>query len=60
MTNRGTAAAAELAAAALQGNKRAAIVGERTYGDASVRQPITMADGSAIILSVAKYYSPEG
>ena len=60
MTNRGTAAAAELAASALQGNKRAAIVGERTYGDASVRQPITMADGSAIILSVAKYYSPEG
>ena len=60
MTNRGTAAAAELTASALQGNKRAAIVGERTYGDASVRQPITMADGSAIILSVAKYYSPEG
>ena len=60
MTNRGTAAAAELAAAALQGDKRAAIVGERTYGDASIRQPITMADGSAIILSVAKYYSPEG
>ena len=60
MTNRGTAAAAELAAAAVQGNKRAALVGERTYGDASVRNPITMEDGSAIILSVAKYYSPDG
>ena len=60
MTNRGTAAAAELAAAALQGDKRAAIVGERTYGDASIRQPITMEDGSAIILSTAKYYSPLG
>ncbi len=60
MTNRGTASAAELAVAALQGNKRAAIVGERTYGDASVRRPITMDDGSAIILSVAKYYSPDG
>ena len=55
MTNRGTAAAAEVAAAALQGNKRATLVGERTYGDASVRRPITMEDGSAIILSVAKY-----
>lgn len=60
MTNRGTAAAAEVAAAALQGDKRATLVGERTYGDASVRRPITMDDGSAIILSVAKFYSPDG
>lgn len=60
MTNRGTAAAAEVAAAALQGDKRASLVGERTYGDASVLRPITMDDGSAIILSVAKYYSPDG
>jgi carboxyl-terminal processing protease len=60
MTNRGTAAASEVAAAALQGNKRGTLVGERTYGDASVRRPITMDDGSAIILSVAKYYSPDG
>ncbi len=60
MTNRGTAAAAEVATAALQGDKRASVVGERTYGDASVRRPITMDDGSAIILSVAKYYGPDG
>jgi carboxyl-terminal processing protease len=60
MTNHGTAAAAEVAAAALQADKRASLVGERTYGDASVLRPITMDDGSAIILSVAKYYSPDG
>ncbi len=60
LTNRGTASGAELAAAALDGNKRASLVGERTYGDASVLRPITMEDGSAIILSVAKYYSPDG
>ncbi|MCU1328279.1 MAG: carboxyl-terminal protease [Bryobacterales bacterium] len=60
LTNHGTAAAAEVGAAALQGTKRATLVGERTYGDASVRRPITMEDGSAIILSVAKYYTPEG
>jgi carboxyl-terminal processing protease len=60
LTNRGTAAAAEVAAAALQGDKRASVVGEHTYGDASVLRPITMDDGSAIILSVAKYYSPDG
>ncbi|HWD98511.1 MAG TPA: S41 family peptidase, partial [Bryobacteraceae bacterium] len=60
LTNRGTAAGAEVAAGALQADKRAKLVGERTYGDASIRQPITMDDGSAIILSVAKYYTPEG
>jgi len=60
LTNRGTADAAEVAAAALMDNKRAQIVGERTYGDAAVRKAITMEDGGAIILSVAKYYSPDG
>jgi carboxyl-terminal processing protease len=35
-------------------------VGERSYGDAGVRRAITMDDGSAVILSVAKYYSPAG
>jgi carboxyl-terminal processing protease len=60
LTNRGTADAAEIAAVALQKNQRAAIVGEHTFGDASIRQPITMDDGSAIILSVAKYYGPDG
>src|SRR6185437_8065797 len=56
----GTAAAAEVAAAGLLCSKRATVVGERTYGDASVLRPITMEDGSAVILSVAKFYSPDG
>ena len=60
LTNHGTADAAEIAAAALMDNKRAELVGERTYGDASERRVITMDDGGAIILSVAKYYSPSG
>ncbi len=60
LTNHGTADAAEVAAAALMDNKRAEVVGERTYGDASERRAITMDDGGAIILSVAKYYSPSG
>jgi carboxyl-terminal processing protease len=60
MVNRGTASGAEVAAASLLDNKRAEVVGERTYGDASVRQPVSMEDGGAIILSVAKYYSPSG
>ena len=60
MVNRGTADGAEVAAAALLDDKRAEVVGERTYGDAAVRKAVTMDDGSAVILSVAKYYSPSG
>jgi carboxyl-terminal processing protease len=60
LTNSGTAGAAEILAAAIQDNKRGKVVGEPTYGDAAMRKAITMDDGSAIILSVAKYYSPDG
>jgi carboxyl-terminal processing protease len=60
LVNRGTANGAEVAAAALQDSKRATVVGERTYGDAAQRKAITLDDGSAVILSVAKYYSPSG
>jgi carboxyl-terminal processing protease len=60
LANRGTAGGSEVAAAALMDNKRAELVGEPTYGDASLRRAITMEDGSAIILSVAKYYTLDG
>jgi carboxyl-terminal processing protease len=60
ITDRATAGGAEIAAAALQDQKRAQVVGERSYGDASVRRTIQMEDGGAVILSVAKYYSPSG
>jgi len=60
IVNRGTAGAAEIAAAALEDTKRAELVGEKTYGDASIRKAIQMDDGSAVILSIAKYYSPNG
>lgn len=60
ITDRATAGGAEIAAAALLDDKRAQVVGERSYGDASVRKTIEMDDGGAVILSVAKYYSPSG
>lgn len=60
LTNRATAGGAEIAASALLDSKRAEVVGEKTFGDAAVRKAITMDDGSAVILSVAKYYSPSG
>ncbi len=60
LTNRATAGAAEIAAAALLDSKRADVVGERTYGDAAIRKTVTLDDGSALILSVAKFYDPNG
>jgi len=60
LVNRGTAGAAEVAAGALLDSKRAQLVGEPTYGDAAIRKAITMDDGGAVILSVAKYYLPNG
>lgn len=60
ITDRSTAGGAEIAASALLGDKRAQVVGERTYGDASLRKTIEMDDGGAVILSVAKYFGPNG
>jgi carboxyl-terminal processing protease len=60
LTNRATAGGAEIAAAALLESKRAEVVGERTYGDAAIRKAVNLDDGSAVILSVAKYYGPDG
>lgn len=60
LTNGGTAGAAEILAAAVQDNKRGQVVGEPTHGDAGLLQPIAMDDGGAIILTVAKYYTPVG
>ncbi len=60
LTNRGTSGAAEVAAAAILDNKRASIVGERTYGNAALRKPILTDDGGAVLIAVAKYYGPSG
>jgi len=60
LVNRGTAGAAELVAAAVLENNRGDVVGDKTFGVASVQKLIEIPDGSALILSVAKYYSPTG
>jgi carboxyl-terminal processing protease len=60
LVNRGTAGPAELLAAALKENGRAEMIGERTYGVGSVQKIIPLDDGSALLLSVAKYYTPGG
>lgn len=60
IVNRGTAGAAETLSAALLDNKRADVIGERTFGNAAQRKALTLDDGSAVLLSVAKFYAPNG
>jgi carboxyl-terminal processing protease len=60
LVNRGTAGAAELVAAAIQDNNRGDVVGDKTFGEGSVQKLIEVPDGSALILSVAKYYTSNG
>lgn len=59
LVNRGTAGAAEIVAAAVQDDSRGELVGDKTFGDGSVQKVLPMSDGSALILSVAKYYTPK-
>jgi carboxyl-terminal processing protease len=58
--NRGTAGAAETVAAAILENARGDVIGDKTFGEGSIQRVIEIPDGSALILSVAKYYSPSG
>jgi len=60
LVNRGTAGPAEVIAAAIMENARGDVVGDKTFGSGSIQKVIDMPDGAALILSVAKYYSPSG
>ncbi len=60
LTSPSTAGAAEVLAAAIKGNKRGEVIGERTFGSASEQKVIPLDDGGALILTVATYSSPDG
>ena len=60
LVNRGTAGPAEIVAAAVMENARGDVLGDKTFGSGSIQKLIDLPDGSALILSVAKYYSPSG
>jgi carboxyl-terminal processing protease len=60
LVNSTTGGAAEIVAAAVIDNHRGDVVGSRTFGMGSIQKMIPLEDGSALILSVGKYYSPSG
>ncbi|MFP5226488.1 MAG: S41 family peptidase [Acidobacteriota bacterium] len=60
LVNHGTAGAAELVAGAILDDKRGDVVGDRTFGEGGEQKTFTLPDGSALLLTVAKYESPSG
>jgi len=60
LVNAGSASASEIVSGALQDQKRAVIVGEKTFGKGSVQVILPITDTEAIKLTVARYYLPSG
>ncbi|MCX7733331.1 MAG: S41 family peptidase [bacterium] len=60
LVNRGSASASEIVAGAIKDNKKGIIVGQRTFGKASVQTIIPISNGGALRLTTAHYYTPLG
>ena len=60
LVNRGSASASEIVAAAIKDHQRGLILGERTFGKASVQQIFPLGNDAAVKLTIARYFSPKG
>ncbi|MCC6419690.1 MAG: S41 family peptidase [Gemmataceae bacterium] len=60
LIDEGTASSAEILAGAIQDHKRGQLVGTRTFGTGTVLQPFRLSDGSAVLLAVRQWLTPNG
>lgn len=60
LVNNGSASAAEIVAGALQDHKRAIILGTQTFGKGTIQQLFPLSNGSAMKITIARYYTPMG
>ena len=60
LINGGTSSGAEIVAGALQDGRRARLVGEKTFGTGTVLQTFSLSDGSALMLAIEEWLTPDG